>query len=181
MSDLVDATSGVAPERRRKAVTVFITGVIAGALSGAALGVLWWALAPRVSVVVTPDRVFPESFQPQEYLAANIAFGALGALAGVLMAIGLVSMRREHLLASMAAALASSVVGTFSMFWVGSHLGFVDSVGVDVPDSTVLDAPLEITLPAMLLMWPLGSSLVILIMSIGDYLAQRKHRRNYSA
>jgi predicted DNA repair protein MutK len=97
------------------------------------------------------------------------------------MAIGLVSMRREHLLASLAAALASSVVGTFAMFWVGSHLGFVDLASVDIPDSTVVEAPLEITLPAMLLMWPLGSCLVILIMSIGDYLAQRKRIRNYSA
>lgn len=181
MSNLVSTNSGVTPERKRKALTVFITGVIAGVLSGAALGVMWWALAPRVSVVVTPDRVFPESFQPQEYFAANIAFGTLGVIAGVLMAIGLVSMRREHLLASLAAALASSIVGTFSMFWVGSHLGFVDLAGVDIPDSTVLDAPLEITLPAMLLMWPLGSSLVILMMSIGDYLALRKRRWNYSA
>lgn len=177
----MSTNSGVTPERKRKALTVFITGVIAGVLSGAALGVMWWALAPRVSVVVTPDRVFPESFQPQEYFAANIAFGTLGVIAGVLMAIGLVSMRREHLLASLAAALASSIVGTFSMFWVGSHLGFVDLAGVDIPDSTVLDAPLEITLPAMLLMWPLGSSLVILMMSIGDYLALRKRRWNYSA
>lgn len=181
MSDLVGATAGVVPERRRKAVTVFVTGVLAGALAGAALGVFWWALAPRVSVVVTPDRVFPESFQPQEYFAANIAFGALGAIAGVLMAIGLVSMRREHLLASLAAALASSIVGTFSMFWVGSHLGFVDLVGADMPVPTVLDGPLEITLPSMLLMWPLGSSLVILVMSIGDYLAHRKRLRVYSA
>jgi hypothetical protein len=169
------------PGRRRKAITVFITGVIAGGLSGAALGVMWWALAPRVSVVITPDRVFPEGFQPQEYLAANIAFGALGAIAGVLMAIGLVSMRREHLLASLVAALASSLVGTFAMWWVGSHLGFVDLTNIEIPDTTVVDAPLEITLPAMLVMWPLGSSLVILIMAIGDYLAQRRRPMNQSA
>ena len=57
---------------------MFVTGVLAGGLSGAALGVLWWSLAPRVSVVVTPDRVVPEGFQPQEYFSANISFGALG-------------------------------------------------------------------------------------------------------
>ena len=181
MSDLVNEQSRVAPERRRKAFTVFITGVIAGALAGAALGVVWWALAPRVSVVVTPDRVFPEGFQPQEYFAANIAFGALAAIAGVLMAIGLVSMRREHLLASLVAALASSAIGTAAMWWVGSHLGFVDLANVDTPDSTVLNAPLEVTLPAMLLMWSLGSALVILIMAIGDYFADRKRQRNQSA
>lgn len=180
MSDLVNTDSGVAPERRRKALTVFITGVLAGALSGAALGVVWWALAPRVSVVVTPDQVLSEGFQPKEYFAANIAFGALGLIAGVLLAIALVSMRREHLLASLAAALASSVVGTFLMFWVGSHLGFVDLTNADIPDSGVLEASLEVTLPAMLLMWPLGSSLVILIMSLGDYLAQRKRLKSHS-
>jgi hypothetical protein len=181
MSDLVNDITGVTPRSGRKAITVFITGVIAGGLSGAALGVMWWALAPRVSVVITPDRVFPENFQPQEYFAANIAFGAIGATAGVLMAIGLVSMRREHLLTSLVAALASSVVGTFAMWWVGSHLGFVDLANVDIPDSTVVDAPLEVTLPAMLLMWPLGSSSVILIMAIGDYLAQRRRVANHSA
>ncbi len=181
MSDLENTNAVKTPERRRKAITVFVTGVIAGGLSGAALGVMWWALAPRVSVVITADRVFPENFQPQEYFSANIAFGALGAIAGVLMAIGLVSMRREHLLASLVAALASSVVGTFAMWWVGSHLGFVDLANIDIPDPTVVDAPLELTLPAMLLMWPLGSSVVILIMAIGDYLAQRGRAGNHSA
>ena len=180
MSDLVNESTGVTHGRRRKAITVFVTGVIAGGLSGAALGVMWWALAPRVSVVITPDRVFPESFQPQEYFAANIAFGAIGATAGVLMAIGLVSMRREHLLASLVAALASAVVGTCAMWWVGSQLGFVDLTSIDIPDSTVVEAPLEVTLPAMLLMWPLSSSLVILIMAIGDYLAQRRRLSNHS-
>ena len=97
------------------------------------------------------------------------------------MAIGLVSMRREHLVASLVASLASAVVGTFAMWWVGSHLGFVDLANVDIPDSTVVDAPLEVTLPAMLLMWPLGSSLVILIMAIGDCLAQRRRVANHSA
>jgi hypothetical protein len=180
MSDLVNESTGVTHGRRRKAITVFVTGVIAGGLSGAALGVMWWALAPRVSVVITPDRVFPESFQPQEYFAANIAFGAIGATAGVLMAIGLVSMRREHLLASLVAALASAAVGTSAMWWVGSHLGFVDLTNIDIPDSTVVDAPLEVTLPAMLLMWSLGSSLVILIMAIGDFLAQRRRLSSHS-
>ena len=181
MSDLVIDNAGVTPGRRRKAITVFITGVIAGGLSRAALGVMWWALAPRVSVVVTPDRVFPENFQPQEYFAANIAFGAIGATAGVLMAIGLVSMRREHLLASLIAALASAVVGTCAMWWVGSHLGFVDLASLEIPESTVVDAPLEVTLPAMFLMWSLGSSLVILIMAIGDFLAQKRRVKNHPA
>jgi hypothetical protein len=181
MSDLVNDNTGVTLGRRRKAITVFITGVIAGGLSGAALGVMWWALAPRVSVVITPDRVFPENFQPQEYFAANIAFGAIGATAGVLMAIGLVSMRREHLLASLFAALASAFVGTCAMWWVGSNLGFVDLASLDIPESAVVDAPLEVTLPAMFLMWSLGSSLVILIMAIGDFLAQQRRVKNHSA
>ena len=181
MSDLVNDNTGVTLGRRRKAITVFITGVITGGLSGAALGVMWWALAPRVSVVITPDRVFPENFQPQEYFAANIAFGAIGATAGVLMAIGLVSMRREHLLASLIAALASAFVGTCAMWWVGSNLGFVDLASLDIPESAVVDAPLEVTLPAMFLMWSLGSSLVILIMAIGDFLAQQRRVKNHSA
>jgi len=181
MSDVVESKRNEAPVRRRKALTVFVTGLIAGLLSGAALGVLWWALAPRVSVVIFPDRVVPEGFQPQEYFSANIAFGALGALAGVLVAIGLVSMRGEHVLASLAAALASSVVGTWAMWWVGSHLGFVDLENLKMPDSTVLDGPLEVTLPAMFLMWPLGSSMVILMMALGDVFADRKRQRGYSA
>ena len=180
MSDLVTEDPQRVPQRSRKALTVFVTGVVAGGLSGAALGVLWWSLAPRVSVVVTPDRVVPEGFQTQEYFSANISFGALGAIAGVLVAIGLVSMRREHLLASLIAAMTSAVVGTWAMWWVGSHLGFVDLANVEVPDSTVLDGPLEVTLPAMLLMWPLGSALVIFVISLGDSLADRKRRRSQS-
>jgi len=78
------------------------------------------------------------------------------------------------------AAMTSAVVGTWAMWWVGSHLGFVDLANVEVPDSTVLDGPLEVTLPAMLLMWPLGSALVIFVISLGDSLADRKRRRSQS-
>ena len=65
MPDVVNSDLGKPPARTRKAVTVFITGVIAGGLSGAALGVLWWSLAPRVSVVVTPD---PGIFRGQYFI-----------------------------------------------------------------------------------------------------------------
>lgn len=160
----------------RNALTVTVAGAIVGVLAGAALGVLWWALAPRVSIVVSENGLRPDGFQPQEYLAADVAFGGLALVAGLLVTVGLTYMRREHLISTLIAALISSVLGTAAMWFVGTRLGSVDLENLDLPAASIVQGPLEVNMPAMFLAWSLSSAIVISVLALSDFLSSMRNR-----
>jgi len=163
----------------RKASAVIIAGVVVGLVSGLALGVVWWRLAPRVPLVVQPGASFPQGYQPEGYLAADAAFGALAVIAGVAITIGLANMRREHLFSVLIAALLAGVIGTAAMWWVGTRLGSVDIQGLSATTTTdvVVDAPLKVAMPGMYLMWPIASALVVTILALGDWISEVRSAR----
>ena len=162
----------------RRASAVIAAGLIVGLISGAALGVLWWALAPRVPVVVRPGVTFPEGYQPEGYLAADVAFGVLALVAGVAITIGLAYMRREHLLSVLVAALLASGVGTAAMWFVGTRLGSVDIEGLvaTTTEDLVVDAPLEVSMPVMFLVWAIASAGVVTILALSDWISEVRVR-----
>ncbi|MEI6361181.1 MAG: hypothetical protein WCP95_03520 [Actinomycetes bacterium] len=163
----------------RKASAVIIAGVVVGLVSGLALGVVWWRLAPRVPLVVQPGASFPQGYQPEGYLAADAAFGALAVIAGVAITIGLANMRREHLFSVLIAALLAGVIGTAAMWWVGTRLGSVDIQGLSATTTTdvVVDAPLKVAMPGMYVMWPIASALVVTILALGDWISEVRSAR----
>lgn len=154
-------------------------GAIVGLVSGAALGVVWSALAPRVPLVVAPESASPQGFQPEEYLASDIAFGVLGLVAGVAVTIGLAYMRREHLLSVLIAALLASGLGTVAMWFVGTRLGSVDIEGLQATTTSeiIVDAPLTVSLPAVYLMWSVAAALIVTILALSDWLSELKRGR----
>lgn len=156
----------------RKASAVIAAGLIVGLISGLALGVVWWRLAPRVPLVVRPGDSFPQGYQPEGYLAADAAFGLLALIAGVAITIGLANMRREHLASVLVGGLLAGVIGTAAMWFVGTRLGSVDIQGLSATTTAdvVVDAPLKVAMPGMFLMWPLGAALVVTILALGDWL-----------
>lgn len=162
----------------RKSVAVLVAGVIVGVVSGAGLGVVWWQLAPRVPLVVRPEGTVPAAFQPHEYLSADVTFAALAALAGIAIAIALANMRREHLVSVMVAAVASGALGTAAMWAAGMKLGDVDIAGLvaTTTSQVTVDGPLKLTMPAVLLIWPLASAIVVTILALGDWLAEVRTR-----
>ena len=159
--------------RERPERSVVFAGLLVGALSGAALGVLWWQLAPRASVVVRPDGVRPQGFQPEEYLAADVSFAALALVAGIIVTIGLAAMRRQHLVGVLFAGLLAGIVGTLSMWQVGTRLGSVDIEGLiaTTQDEVVTQAPLEVTMPGVYLVWAIAAAAVVVTLALGDWLA----------
>jgi len=158
---------------------VLIAGLVGGVLSGAALGVLWWQLAPRASVAIRPDGARPQGFQPEEYLAADVSFAALALVAGLILTVALAAMRRHHLLGVLVAGLLASAVGTLAMWQVGTGLGSVDIEGLIATTSEefVVDAPLEVTMPGVFLVWAIGAATVVVVLALGDWLAARALRR----
>lgn len=163
----------------RKASAVVLAGLIVGLVSGLALGVVWWALAPRVPLVVKPGVSFPQAYQPEGFLAADAAFGLLAVVAGVAIAIGLANMRRDHLLSVLVAAILASVVGTAAMWFVGTRLGSVDIAGLSATTTTdlVVDAPLKVSMTAMFLLWAIASAVVITILALGDWVVEVRAAR----
>lgn len=176
-----DRPETLAAPRARNAVSVALAGVIVGLLAGAALGVLWWALAPRVGVVVTDQGIRADGFQPQEYLAADVAFGALALLAGIFITIGLVYMRRDHVIATLGAALLASAIGTAGMWFVGTRLGTVDLENIDLPESSVIEGPLEVNMPGMFLVWSLTAAVIISVLALSDFLSALRNPERKSA
>lgn len=163
----------------RRAGAVIGAGVIVGLVSGAALGVVWSALAPRVPIVVAPESASPQGFQPEEYLASDIAFGVLGLIAGIAVTIGLAYMRREHLLSVLVAALLASGIGTAAMWFVGTRLGSVDIEGLQATTTSeiIVDGPLTVSLPAVYLMWPVAAAVIVTVLALSDWLADLRRDR----
>jgi len=165
--------------RERPLRSLVIAGAIVGLLSGAALGVLWWRLAPRVPIVIQPDGSRPQGFQPEEYLAADIAFAAIALVAGVILTIALAAMRRQHLLGVLTAGLVASALGTAAMWQVGTRLGSVDIAGLVATTDVefVVDAPLDVTMPGVYLVWAIASATVVAVLALSDLLASYRANR----
>ncbi len=150
-----------------------IAGVVIGVIAGAALGVVWWRLAPRVPITVRPNQMFPEGFQPSGYIAADVAYAALAILAGVLVVIGLLAIRRYHLLPALAGAIVAGVIGSLLMWFVGVSLGRanLEELAATTNIETVVDAPLTLRLTGLMLLWPITSAIVITIVAAWDWAA----------
>lgn len=148
--------------------TVWVTAIVVGIVVGLGLGVVWWRLAPRVEVVVRDDGARPQGFQPEAFIAADVTFALIAVAAGVLVTIALLRMRRDRLVFVLGASLLSGGLGTAAMWWVGTRLGYVDLEAVTGVTDQVMEGPLEITMPGVLMSWPLAASLVICVVAIVD-------------
>ncbi|MDP2288983.1 MAG: hypothetical protein Q8M73_10520 [Actinomycetota bacterium] len=160
--------------KTRKASAVLVAGLIFGVVVGMAMGVIWWRLAPRVQVVVESGQ-FVE-FQPTGFLASDVTFAFLALVAGVLVTIGLATMRREHLASVLVAALASAIVGSLAMWWVGHSLGGVQIEGLAGTQDQVIDGPLVLHMPAVALMWPIAAAGIVTVLAFGDWLSGLRSR-----
>ena len=159
---------------KRKASAVIIAGLLFGLVIGAALGVMWWRLAPRVEVVVESGQLV--DFQTKGFLASDISYGALAVVAGLLVTIGLARMRREHLISVLVASVLSGLVGSIAMWWVGHYLGRVDIAGLAGTETGVVEGPLVLHMGAMILVWPIIAAVVVTVLAFEDWLGGLKRK-----
>jgi hypothetical protein len=162
----------------RRTGSVIGAAVVVGVLFGAALGVLWWRLAPRVPLTLRPEGDVWAGYQPEEYIGADVAFGALAFIAGVAVTLGFIRVRRHQMGMVLIGTLLAGVIGTAVMWFVGTRLGSVDIEGLAATTDAdlVVDAPLEVTLPGVYLIWPIVSSLIITVLSATDVWAEWRGR-----
>ena len=60
------------------------------------------------------------------------------------------------------------------MWAVGSRIGSVDIAGLSatIDDKVVVDAPLTLMMPAILLVWPATAALVVTVVAFADWWAE---------
>ena len=98
--------------------------------------------------------------------------------AGLGLTIALIYMRREHLVSTLASALLSGFVGSLIMWFVGTRLGSVDISGLSGTEEVTIDAPLQLTLPAMIMIWPLTAAVVVSIVAAADWFSAARKRNH---
>jgi len=67
--------------------------------------------------------------------------------------------------------LLAGGVGSAVMWFVGRRLGSVDIAGLiaTTTQDVVVDAPLQVSMPAVLLVWPIATSTVVTIAAAVDW------------
>ncbi|WP_410810943.1 DUF2567 domain-containing protein [Micromonospora sp. 067-2] len=135
------------PRRRLRAAATVLGAVLALAVVGALLGLLWAALAPDTPVLKTAEGAIYADPQPEQPIAADGWFSLLGLAFGVLAALVLWFVLRRWrgpvgLLAAVLGALAAAPVA----WQVGRRVGLAtfDRLLRDAPPGQAFTKPADL-------------------------------------
>ena len=169
--------------RRLAASVVAVLGAIG---LGALLGLVWEALAPRVSLIVASDgKPYPEGYQPEGYMTDDGIAALLCLAAGLVMGIAAVWVSRriaarDHaLLVALVSVLVLGTAGALALWWTGETIGSFDfeALLASSPEGTAVTAPLTLRMPGVLVLWPMAAVLVVFLAALGDWWRGRSHER----
>jgi len=169
--------------RRLVACLVALVGAVS---LGALLGVIWEALAPRVSLVVASDgKPYPEGYQPEGYMTDDGIAALLCLAAGVVVGVAAVWVSRRittgdrALLVALASVLVLGAAGAFALRWTGEVVGGFDleALVASSPEGATITAPLTLRMTGVLVLWPLASVIVVFCAAMGDWWRGRSHER----
>ncbi|MBO4206033.1 DUF2567 domain-containing protein [Micromonospora echinofusca] len=115
------------PRRPGRTVGTCAGAGLALTVLGVPLGLLWYALAPRVPVVRTADGAVLAEPQPEQFIAADGWFSLLGLGFGVLAAIGVwLLLRRVRGPLGLVVAVLGSVGAALVAWRLGRQIGLAD-------------------------------------------------------
>ena len=172
--------------RRLAASVVAVLGAIG---LGALLGLVWEALAPRVSLIVASDgKPYPEGSQPEGYMTDDGIAALLCLAAGLVMGIAAVWVSRriaarDHaLLVALVSVLVLGTAGALALWWTGETIGSFDfeALLASSPEGTAVTAPLTLRMPGVLVLWPMAGVLVVFLAALGDWWRGRSRVDAYS-
>lgn len=149
-------------ELRQAAVTV-----VAVALSGALLGVLWWWLAPSVPLIgdVVGDNwvVYLKDSEGEQAVGVDGAFTLLAVVFGVLSALVVFLLRRRGGVPLVVALGLGGLLGSLLAWRLGVWLGPTQDViahAREVGRGVTFSAPLKLGAKGALLAWPVAALVV---------------------
>lgn len=144
--------------------------VVASALAGLPVGVLWWGAAPLTLVVKRPDGLYRAGGEGDESaIAADGWFAVLALAAGVLVALVVYLRTRPGRVAPLIALAVGGVLGAVVAWQVG-HLvgpGALEATARGLPDGARFRAPLDVSAYGVLLAWPMGAVITYFAVAAG--------------
>ncbi|MGW4030924.1 ABC transporter permease [Streptomyces sp. NPDC004838] len=134
--------------------------LVAMAVLGVALGLLWLWLAPRVPLVSDGKAVFLQDTEGEESIGADGTFALLGLAFGVVTAAAVFWFRRSGGIVLVAALALGGLLGSVLAWRVGLWFGPTNDVVAHakaVGEGVTFDAPLKIKAYGVLLAWSLAA------------------------
>ena len=159
-----------------------LVALVAAVSLGALLGLIWEALAPRVSLVVASDgRPYPEGYQPEGYMTDDGIAALLCLAAGLVTGIAAVwvsrriAARDRALPLALVSVLVLGAMGALALRWTGENVGGfdLDALVASSAEGATITAPLTLRMSGVLVLWPLASVVVVFCVAIGDWWRDR--------
>lgn len=145
----------------------WVVGLLAGALVGAAVGLVWAALAPHEVVQLTGIGPFPADEASEARFAADAAFLLLG-LGGGALTGALTWLSRRHRGPHTPVLLVGwSLLAALAAWQVGRRIGLAGYTAALAgrPLGSRLTAPVDVHALAVLGGWPLAAALTYLLLA----------------
>ncbi|NUL06514.1 ABC transporter permease [Streptomyces lunaelactis] len=153
-----EETPDVRTELRDAAVVL-----VAVAIAGVALGLLWLWLAPRVPLISSDKAVFLKDTEGEEAVGADGTFALLALGFGAVSAAAVFWFRRRGGIALVVALALGGLLGSLLAWGIGTWFGPTDDVVAHaraVGEGVTFDAPLELKAYGTLLAWPVAAMVV---------------------
>lgn len=142
--------------------------LVAVAIAGVALGLLWLWLAPRVPLISNGKAVFLKDTEGEEAVGADGTFVLLALAFGAVSAAAVFWLRRRGGIALVVALALGGLLGSLLAWGIGEWFGPMDDVVAHaraVGEGVTFDAPLELKATGALLAWPVAAMVVHLALT----------------
>jgi hypothetical protein len=142
--------------------------LVAVAVSGLLLGLVWVWLAPRVPLVADSTAVFLKDTEGEEAIGADGTFFLLGLAFGAVSAVVVFLFRRRGGVPVVVALALGGLLASFVAWKFGAWLGPTDNVvrhARQVGTGVTFDAPLQLQAKGVLLGWPIAAMAVLLALT----------------
>ena len=164
---MADPLASPASTGRRRGVPGWFGVPAALLLLAVAVAFTWWALVPDTPVLAADDLVASPGPSDDVLASADGAFAALCLVAGVLVAVVLLVRARERLLRWASVSLVGGALAAAAAWQLGRLIGPASIAAQREAGVEVLHAPLDLTTPLVVLLWPGATACVLFVGLLG--------------
>jgi hypothetical protein len=135
------------------------------AVLGVPLGLVWAAVAPHVSVLVTPEGAVFADHRPESFVAADALFGAVGIAAGAVLGGAVFGWRRRRGPWLAIALAAGSLAGSYVAWKTGHQMGLstYNRLLGAAPAGRAFERPVDVRARGVLFVQPIVAVIVYVL------------------
>lgn len=152
-----------AGERVRRGVPGWVAVPVLLVLLAVGVAVAWWAIVPDTPVVAVEGLVASRGPSDDVLATADGSFAALCLVAGALAAIALLVRPGEFLLRRASVALVGGTLAAVVAWQLGGLIGPASLAKQQEAGVEVLRAPLDLTTPLVVLLWPGATACLLFV------------------